>query len=301
MGNRQTLSNVKPFTLYGKAGSFTTAFMPRACMLKDPPLNRVEAIRILNALFDFALTQPLSIPIIKELALFSAGTAQARLETGPLKRGIHRRYLRLCRLQGELGRLDLKKAAPGVSLEDFVFSKIDFFRYREMEVNYFETLFLEGLKDFGEVFFREKFSLGKREVQSLIETNYTKTDNLYRLQRENSIILSVMRTLETSLEDLPLFTPEEISEELKKLSDFSGGSRGSLPPEVRNSDTLYPLLLLSLDNVVIVHEDGMETRLIFSAQGNLEGIFRPENKPWTRILIPNYRNVSSLPTNPVRG
>ena len=104
-----------------------------------------------------------------------------------------------------------------------------------------------------------------------------------------------MRTLETSLEDKPLFTPEEIVEEVKQLA---GGSRVSFPLEIRNLDALYSLLISSLDNVVITHEDDMETRLIISAEGNLEGIFQPENKPWTRILIPKNQSASSQPTTP---
>jgi len=260
-------------------------------------LNRVEAIRILKPLFDPVLTQPLSVPLLRELALL--GTARADI-AGQLKRGVHRRYLRLCRLQGELARLDLKKAKPGVSFEDFVFSRIDFLRYREIDDKYFDTLFLEGLADFDEAFFRGKFNLGRKEVQSLIETSYAKEEGLCRLQRENAMLLSVMRTLETSLEDQPLFTPEEISEELKRLSGFDGGGRGSLPPEIRNPDTLYHLLVLSLDDVVVAHDDGMETRLRVSAEGNLEGIFRPDNKPWTRVLVPNYQSASSPPTNPGR-
>jgi hypothetical protein len=108
------------------------------------------------------------------------------------------------------------------------------------------------------------------------------------------MILSVMRTLETSLEDLPLFTPEEIGEELKKLPGFDGGSPGSFPPEIRNVKTLFPLLVLSLDGVAISRE-GEEIKLFVSAEGNLEGIFQPDNKPWTRVLI-SCQSVSSQPT-----
>ena len=258
-------------------------------------MNRVEVISILTPLFSLALSQPPSTSILRELALFSTGAATTQSEAGPLKRGIHRRYLRLCRLQGELAGLDFEKVKPGVSLEDFVFSKIDFLRYREIEDEYFDTLFLEGLKDFDEAFFNEKFYLGKKEIQSMIETSYIKTEGLYRLQRENSMILSVMRTLETSLEDMPLFTPEEIGDELKKLPGFDNGSLGAFLPEIRDMEMLLPLLVLSLDGVVITHEDGMETRLHVSGEGALEGIFRPDNKPWTRILI-NCQSASSQPT-----
>ena len=260
-------------------------------------MDRVEAISILKPFFDFILPQPISIPIIRELALLSTGTISAGLGSGLLVGGIHRRYLRLCRLQGELAGLDLKKAEPGVSLEDFVFSKIDFSRYKEIEDEYFETLFLEGLKDFAEAFFKEKFYLDRKEIQSMIETDYKKTEGIYRLQRENSMILSVMRTLETSLEDLPLFTPEEISEELKKIPGFDSGSIESFTPEIRNVEMLFPLLVLCLDGVVFRGE-GMETKLAISAEGNLEGIFQPDNKPWTRILIPMNQSASSQPTAP---
>jgi len=234
------------------------------------------------------------------LAFLSTGTISADPEPGLLSKGIHRRYLRLCRLQGELAGLDLEKAKPGVSLEDFVLSKIDFLRYREIEDKYFDTLFMEGFKDFDEAFFKEKFYLGKKEIQSLIEESYKKTEGLYRLQRGNSMILAIMRTLETSLEDLPLFTPEEIGEELEKLPGFDNGSLESFSPEIQNVETLFQLLVLSLDGVVINH-DGVETRLIVSAEGNLEGIFQPDNKPWTRVLIPMSQSASSQPTAPVQG
>jgi hypothetical protein len=259
-------------------------------------LNSVEAIRILKPFFDFILPQPIPIPLLRELALLTTGIISAGFDSDLLLRGIHRRYLRLCRLQGELTGLNLEKAGPGVSLEDFVFSKIDFSRYKEIEVSYFEKLFLEGLKDFDEAFFKEKFYLNKKEVQSMIETDYKKTEGVYRLQRENSMILSVMRTLETSLEDLPLFTPEEISEELKKIPGFDDGSPGLFSPEIQNVETLYSLLVLSLDGVVVRRED-METKLIISGEGNLEGIFQPENKPWTRILISMNQSASSQPTD----
>jgi len=259
-------------------------------------LNSVEAIRILKPFFDYILPQPVSIPLLRELVFLSTGTISAGIEPGPLISGIHRRYLRLCRLQAELAGLDLKKVKPGDSLEDFVFSKIDFSRYKEIEAKYFETLFFEGLKDFDEAFFKEKFYLDKKEVQSMIETDYKKTEGQYRLQRENSMILSVMRTLETSLEDLPLFTPEEIGEELKELPGFDEGSLEAFSPDIRNVETLFQLLVFSLDGVVI-RGKGMETKLFVSAEGNLEGIFQPDNKPWTRILVPMNQSASSQPTD----
>ena len=250
-------------------------------------MNRPEAIRVLKPFLDRVLSirnEPLAaIPIILELALMgtSAGPSD-----GQIKGRIHRRYVRMCRLQEELGRLDFKKAKPGVSAEDFIFSRIDFSVYRELEEKNFHTLFTDGITDFSEEFYRKNLNAGREEVKSLISNCYKKTDGKYRLQRENPMILSVMRTLETSLEESPLLTEEEIHEELKKLPGIAARSSGLIFKKIPAASMLYPLLVKSLDNTLIQHDDGMETKLFITEAGELAGIFRPGGKPWTRVLIP---------------
>ena len=172
---------------------------------------------------------------------------------------IERRYLRLCRNQEEIGRLDFKKAAPGVSPEDFVFSRIDFSRYREIDEKLFEGFFLESFSDFDDVFFIKNFGRGKEELLSLIQENYKKTTGFYKLQRESPLIISVMRCLDTCLDEIPLLTPEETEK--------------------------YGLSVSSLDGLVITHKDGVTTKLFISPEGNLAGTFQPAGKPWTRVLI----------------
>ena len=156
--------------------------------------------------------------------------------------------------------LDFKNATPGTTPEDFIFSRIDFSRYREIHEKDFNYLFLDGIEDFDEVFFKENFKLDIEEIKPIIENCYEKVDGIFILRRENPLILSIMRTLETSLEDKPLFSPEETGEEL------------------------YDLLLTSLNGVTVIHKDGMETRLFASEEG-LSGTFQPGGKPWTRVLI----------------
>ena len=173
---------------------------------------------------------------------------------------LERRYLRLCRLQNEMSRLDFKNAPPGTSPEDFIFSRIDFSRYREIQDQSFKEFFLDGLEDFDEAFYKKNFRLDREEIRSLIENSYKKTEGSYRLQKETPLILSVMRTLETSLEDRPLFSPEE-------------------------TENRFNLLLSSLDGVTVTHRDGMTTRLFVSAEGGLSGTFQPGGKPWTRVLV----------------
>ena len=174
---------------------------------------------------------------------------------------LERRYLRLCRMQEEMSGLDFKNAAPGVSPEDFIFSRIDFSRYREIPEKDFVFLFLDGIEDFDEAFLNKNFRLGLDETRSLIEKSYKKSEGMFRLQMETPVILSVMRTLETSLEEKPLFSPEETGE------------------------GLYYSLLTSLDGVTVTHRDGITTRLFISAGGGLSATFQPAGKPWTVILV----------------
>ena len=251
----------------------------------------------LDSLFDLVLSlegdTALDVPLLRNLAVLDALRKTKSMKTFTVKpdlleKKINRHYYRLCRVQEDLGRLDFKKAAAGVSVEDFVFSQIDFSRYREMPARDFERLFPEGLMDFGEAFLKDNFGFGREEIQSLIERSYKKEEGLYKIRQESPLILSVMRTLDTSLENSSLFGPEEISGELQTLSGFlgsSGTSAGRLP-EVGQ---IYPGLVSGLDGLTITHDDGMKTNLFISPQGDLSAIFRPGNKAWTRVLIGSDR------------
>jgi hypothetical protein len=227
---------------------------------------------------------PLSIPLLRDLAgtNFSQG--------GLLWGRIDRLYLRLCRAQAELGRLDLKKAGAvqtaekPVNLEDIVFNSIDFSRYRKINEKEFHSFYIEGLGDFDEAFYKKNYGLAGAEIRSLILDSYKKTEGTHKLQRENSLVLSVMRGLEISLDSSPLFFAGEILAELQSLSDFARGNKNQ--PKGEGMEKLYPLLVRNLDNVLITHSDGMTTKLFITEEGDLAGTFRPGNKPWTRVLIP---------------
>ena len=211
--------------------------------------------------------------------------------TDIIKRRLDRRYQRLCRLSNDLGRLDFSKAAIGgpaapggpsnTAVEDFIFSQVDFSRYREMSEKDFDPLFPEGLTDFSDGFLRNNFGFGRTEIQSVIEKSYEKTGRYYRIKKESYLVLSIMRFLDTSIGDSSLVTSAEIKEELKSLPSYTAG-------DIDMSDlvSIYQFLVLSLDNVSINHKDGMATRLFISPQGDLSGTFRPGGKPWTRVLIP---------------
>ena len=263
--------------------------------IKEKPLNRLETLRILKPFLDMVLSIKHaftdSIPLLYDFAILLPVADQADWTASLLKRRIDRRYSRLCRIVNEINGLDFKKALPGVSAEDFIFSRIDFSRYREIEEEDFKKIFPEGLTDFDETFFKKNFGLGKCEIQSLIESSYKRTERFYRLQRETPLILSVMRSLDISLEDLPLFTFSEMENELEMLPGFLEKNAVLPCGEILSSAMLYSLLVFSLDEVIVTHEDGMTTKLFVSAEGDLSGTFRPGDKPWTRVLIPANSNL----------
>ena len=334
---------------------FLRSFFKKLVNAETDP-GKADISRFFKLIISLKRDLPLSIPILRELAqLWTEGGAGsgpgsganggAGSGAGILKKRIDRRYLRLCRIQEELGTLDFRKAAPGAMhgatpgaspaglsaassaayaagitfgsstgfpassaaashagtpssaqfpnkgsasafvLEDFVFSQIDFSRYRVIEASYFESLFPEGPEDFDEAILQKKFGMGREEIKSLIKGSYEKNGGSYKIHGENPFILSVMRTLETSLESLPLFTAAEIRAELRALLDFAGGEEMKGKPLPR-TEKLYPLLVAALNGVKISHSDGMTTKLLISEGGELSGIFRPADKPWTRVLIP---------------
>jgi len=250
---------------------------PSVWVKKAEPFNKL----VLSLKADL----PVSIPLLRELAAIEKGADLVEAKTGLLFAKINRLYLRLRRTQDELGRLDLKKAAPGVSPEDYIFSRIDFSRYREMRGKDFDTIFPAGLTDFDDAFLKKNFGLSRTELHSLIKESYKKEDDVYRIKKDNPLLLSIMRTLDTSLESAPLISAGEIEQELKNLLGFLGVSE-----KIPGMELLYVYLVSGLGGKSVLHEDGMETRIFISPQGDLMATFRPDNKPWTRTLIPGIMN-----------
>ena len=251
----------------------------------DPALNRTKLIHSLKPFTDFLLSlrDDKPIPILRDLTVLVTDTKTWNTKTGFIKRKIGRLHLRLCRIINELNCLNFKKAHPGLSSapEDYVFSRIDFSRYREITEDGFDSFFADGITDFSDSFFRENFSLGRDEIHPLIKECYKKENGTHKLMKENPLILSVMRALEVSLETSPLFTIEEIQGELNYLQSLVGANA-----KMPDADKLSSLLVLSLEKASVTHEDKTITELFIPPQGGLSGIFHPAGKPWTRVLIP---------------
>jgi hypothetical protein len=191
-----------------------------------------------------------------------------------LRRRIESRYRRICFVHRELAKLDAAAGESGIpgssvkdtpdggtvrngSFEDFVFSRIDFSVYKKIEAEEFCLLFDEGLADYEESFFRKAFAMNREKVRETIRHSYIRVGPFYVCKSANPLLLSIMRTLHTSLEFAPLVTGND-------AVDAEG-------------------LGAALDGVVIRHHDGMETRL-FMKDSSLYGTFHPMNKAYTVML-----------------
>ena len=279
----------------------------------DPVFPETEFKSFLDFILSLKKDLSLEIPLLRDLAAlivmkeisFSENNDPQKdlvqkypVQKGPVLGKIDRLYRRLRRVQEELGRLDLKKRSPekerGEILEDIVFSGIDFSRYGVLDEIDFENFYLEGLDDFGESTFLKNFGIKKEAVFSLLKRGYEKIPGSYRLSTglksgDIILIISVMRTLDTSPDTEELFEVRDIQKELRNLFSFLEDDRrvpgSKFRPGIKGTEKLYRLLVSGLDNVQITHGDGMTTKLFINSQLDLAGTFRPDNKPWTRVLI----------------
>jgi hypothetical protein len=220
----------------------------------------------------------LPIPLLREFA------GKPAAANGLLWKRLERRYLRLCAVQEELGRLDFKKTGGNVSFGDFVFSQTDFSRYVKISESGF-ALYAEGLEDFDDRFFEENFGISRAETEKTINRSFKKANGFYRLLRPGPVILAVMRTLETSTGTLPLAGAGEIAGEMKALCEYLGLDADILPEEKAGAFLGY--LAGRLDKTTVTHADGEETVLFTGENGDLMGTFKPGGKAWTVVLIPS--------------
>jgi hypothetical protein len=196
--------------------------------------------------------------------------------------------LRVRSVQQELEKLDFKKVRPGTLLREFVFDEADFSIYETLRGEDFSLFSGPGLDDFDETLFRKVFRIDRRELRVIIEGAYRREGDLWTVKDprilRNPLIMSITRTLSTSLEFLPLFSEAELLEELRALSRFLGVA-GVVP----GATGLTKGLIEALQGREITHSDGMKTHLdavrTDGGETELRGIFRPGNKPYTMTLV----------------
>ncbi|MDR3167657.1 MAG: hypothetical protein LBT93_06915, partial [Treponema sp.] len=235
---------------------------------------------------------PANIPILKNIAGLIRGGPPEGIITGRLER----RYRRIRFVQEELGKLDFSQARPGTAFEDFIFSRIDFSVYDKIDERTFHLLYETGPDDYGDAFFEKNFSRSRGEIGDIIHRSYKKIGPLYYMLRGKTspspLLLSIMRTLQSSLEFRPLLSREEVLNEcnglIRFLSEKAGGGGSACPVRLypgethnqpgppaayavpgkeaffylaQSFGTLFRCILSCLDQVSLTHDDGTETRL----------------------------------------
>jgi hypothetical protein len=238
------------------------------------------------------------MPVLTDLARLRGGAAEpgaaARggeaAEGGLIRRRLERRYQRICFVQDELGKLDFKKAKAGENLENFVFNQIDFSIYKKIREEDFTLLFSGGLEDFADSFFAGAFNRDRAAVRGILEKFYRKIGSFYYIRQENPLILSVMRTLHSSLEFVPLFSAEEALGECAALVRFLEArgltGQGASRYLDRGLAAFFPCLLRALEGIGVRHGDGMQTELAITGEPlTLRGVFHPRGKAYTIPLV----------------
>ena len=279
--------------------------------LKDKPPDRRSADRFLRDLFEM---DPPSgfMPVLRDAAALAAGAYRSGsgAVSGAVAARLNRRHLRLCFVQEELGKLDFKKAKRGTAFDDFVFGQTDFSTYNEIDEETFRQLYIDGFGDFSGAFFEKAFGITREAAAAAVRDGYRRAGAFY-LQRKPGapdspgglsrfLLLSIMRTLQTSLDFLPLITAEEALAECNALIRFlqKESPPGSWSPAesffylARNFNVFFGCLLCSLHGAAFIHGDGMETLLTAGpgrgeAAGNLTlyGAFHPAGKAYTIPLV----------------
>jgi hypothetical protein len=244
----------------------------------------------------------LAIPILRDIGELSAGTkAPAYPGGGIIRTRLESRYRRICFVYQELRKLDFKKAKPGMLFDDFVFEQTDFGIYKKIPMDDFYLLYDAGLDDFDDTFYKKNFRINRGAVRTIISRMYRQTGPCYYCKEEkilqNPLLISVMRTLHTSLEFVPLIGNAELLRECTGLIHFllaqSDLGKDMFFYMAQGFNELFCRILCNLHKVTVTHSDGMNTTLFIAASGDtrtsalsLWGTFRPLNKAHTVSLVP---------------
>ncbi|GHT79181.1 hypothetical protein FACS1894130_07210 [Spirochaetia bacterium] len=307
--------------------SDSTLVFNRFCAgLKKQELVCADVSALLGVLGTLPPDAP-EMPVLMSLARLASaandGSAAATTVTqsGLIAGRLHRRYLRICTVQDELGKLDFNKAKPGAVLNDFVFDQADFSVYKKISAEEFSLFSGPGLDDFGEPFFAKAFALDREKIGALINNAYQRIGAFYYLKQEkllfNPLLMAMMRTLHTSLEFAPIFTGEEILTECTALFRYLT-EKNVVETEIlsdlnRTIKLVFFRLLEALDGVSMEHPDGMKTGLstvkttippteapsqpatpaATDMHITLRGTFHPRNKAYTIPLVHHHHLLSA--------
>jgi hypothetical protein len=229
---------------------------------------------------------------------------------------LERRYRRLCFVQEALEKINFKKAKPGQGFEDFMLGQTDFSFYASIDEETFTGLFIKGLEDYPDSFFMTAFRTGRATIQKLMLESYAAKAGKRELVKKNLFILSVMRTLHSSLDFGPLWDKEGILGEFKAVLTFLKEHRiigeGQEAIAKERGDEIFLCLLSLFHHTRWRHKDGAGTRLFLAPLRDslcLSGTFSPGGKPhslalascalpWKGFVPPEAKDLSPLPQGP---
>jgi hypothetical protein len=260
--------------------------------------------------------ETLPLPVLRNINEISAGgKTPAYPGEGIIGTRLESRYRRICFVYQELQKLDFKKVRPGMRFDDFVFEQTDFSIYKKIPRDDFYLFYETGLDDFDNGFYKKNFRINRGAVRAIISRMYRPIDAYYHCQDtqalRNPLFISIMRTLHTSLEFVPVIQRDELLRECTALIHFLL-EQGELDKEAffylaRDFNELFCYFLCNLHNSGVIHADGMTTSLFIAPADDtktsaltLWGTFRPLNKAYTIALVPAALPFASFPM-PVQG
>jgi hypothetical protein len=200
-----------------------------------------------------------------------------------IKQRVESRYRRILFVHQELEKLNAAADGklPKNSFEDFVFSNIDFSIYKKIDAEEFILLFDKGLDDYTEVFYQKLFDKSREEVRAIIKESYIRVGPFYVSKKTSPLLLSIMRTLHTSLEFAPLLCPGDVNGE-ENLSIAADALHGVQIPHCGNSETR-----LFVPEKTTAAPEAASDVPASAPTSLLCGTFYPLGKAYTITLIPS--------------
>ncbi|MDR1428864.1 MAG: hypothetical protein LBI85_01120 [Spirochaetaceae bacterium] len=246
----------------------------------------------LGGFLEASASLPLELPLLGGMREFRASLGGPGLvNAAPVRAKLERRYLRLCFVQESLERIDFKKLKSGEGFEEFMLGQADFSRYALLDEKTFKGLFIDGLEDYPDAFFPQAFRMNREALRTLLLAGYARGEGKAALIKNNLFILSVMRTLHSSLDFAPLWDEKDVLNEMNTvLVFFSGrGITGREPASVlrERGDEIFLCLLSLFHHVEYRQEDGAKTHLFlapFRGRVCLAASFRPLGKAHSLAL-----------------
>ncbi len=258
-------------------------------------LEQLESGKIKSALFkQFLMVLPAlpeDLPLLQGLGRFFSGEKE-----NLVSRKMESRYRRIAFVQQTLGKIDFSRAKPGNKFEDFIFEQSDFSIYEKIDTEAFTLLYIDGLDDLPDSFYKKTFSRGKDEIKKIISARYKLTDGLY-VSDGNPLVIPIMRSIHTSLDFIPFPDPVHVRNEFETLFEFLEKNAG-LPNDffqylAQEEDDLFCALLVLLNQTEVVQQDRTVSRFFIAGEnGNtaLFAVFNSGGKAFTKLMA-----VSKVP------